>query len=103
VKPVLTSADGLDKWLSGRVECRRIRQAAFDQAVLDDLTGLLRALAALITGTQFLAQLPQIVDALFPDSPPDLAIGDVLADADVHDEIPLPVRHYPKINENDYQ
>jgi hypothetical protein len=53
----------------------------------DDLPGCQCALAALIARAKLFAKSTHVVHTLFPYSPPDLSVGNVLADTNVHDEM----------------
>jgi hypothetical protein len=65
----------------------RGRGHPFIQALPQQVAGLGSAFAALVTGTEFPSEPAHTTDALLGDSLSNLAIGDVLADADVHGDV----------------
>jgi hypothetical protein len=65
----------------------RLRKGVLTRTFSDDPPGFQGALAALIARAKLLAKPAHVVYTLFPHSLPDLSVGNVLADTNVHDEI----------------
>jgi hypothetical protein len=68
----------------------RVRKSALAQTIPDKLLRIRCALAALIAGAKLPAKSAHIADSLLSYGFPNLPVGNVLADTDVHNEIDLP-------------